>query len=203
MKFLTYGYDSCGLGHLRRTLQIGRHLAELLPDSAVLSVIGSTFGQNFFSASAANHDFIKLPSAAKVDTNQYEARHLPIPYSELIEMRRSILIEVVAHFGPDVVIIDKNPRGLGGRRHTARHTYPRSGVPIGLSGVKGFSVPGGVQGGAVPTLRLRRSVVAAYGVGDSATPLGLGPSPPSRTGDPTLTSENFWGKIPLQHQALY
>lgn len=114
MKFLTYGYDSCGLGHLRRTLQIGRHLAELLPDSAVLSVIGSTFGQNFFSASSVNHDFIKLPSAAKVDADQYEARHLPIPYSELIELRRSILGEVVANFTPDVVIIDKNPKGLGG-----------------------------------------------------------------------------------------
>lgn len=114
MRFLTYSYDACGLGHLRRTFVISRFLIKARPDSSVLSIVGSTHASNYFQPESPNHDYVKLPSVKKVGPEMYEARHLPIEFEGLIALRHEILNSAVRSFSPDVMIVDKNPIGLGG-----------------------------------------------------------------------------------------
>lgn len=139
MRFLTYSHDACGLGHLRRTFLIGSHVARSFPDVSVLSIIGSTWGQHYFHPGSTNHDYIKIPCAVKIGADQYQPRHLRMEYDDLIGLRRAIITEAVAAFRPDMVIVDKNPRGLGDELAPAlerlRAQRPETRIILGLRDV--------------------------------------------------------------------
>lgn len=136
MRFMTYSHDSCGLGHLRRGFAISRHLADHIPGANVLSVIGSTHGHAYFQPHRPNHDYVKIPSVQKLSSGEYRSRHLPLEFNDLIHLRRSILTETVSAFRPDLLIVDKNARGLGGELVPAlnrlRSEHPETRIVLGL-----------------------------------------------------------------------
>ena len=136
MRILTYSHDACGLGHLKRTFVIGRYLASQVPGANVLAVVGSEVAHEFFDPAAANHDYLKLPGAKKIEADHYEPRHLRISYDDLLQTRRAILEATLASFAPELTIIDKNPGGLDGELVDAlgrlKTEHPGARVILGL-----------------------------------------------------------------------
>ncbi len=109
---MTYNYDSCGLGHLRRSFAISKFIALNVPGSNVLSVTDSCLAQNFFEPEIDSHDFIKIPSIKKSGVDTYNPRFLKMPDDHIFRIREDIIERTVLSYQPDVIIIDKNPRGI-------------------------------------------------------------------------------------------
>src|SRR2546429_318878 len=73
---MTYSHDGFGLGHLRRNTTIASHLANELPTSSILMLIGCPTGAVFKLPPGV--DFMKLPSVIKRDTGVWHPLRLRI-----------------------------------------------------------------------------------------------------------------------------
>jgi predicted glycosyltransferase len=107
-----YSHDTYGLGHLRRTLTLARHLPAGRPALSQLIVTGSPLAHRF--ALPAGTDYIKLPSVLKIGAERYEPRYLRVPFAEVRDLRQEILFSAVRHVRPRMLIVDNVPRGLKG-----------------------------------------------------------------------------------------
>jgi predicted glycosyltransferase len=103
-----YSHDSYGLGHLRRTLAVARHLGA---DSQLI-VTGSPLAHRFQFPPGT--DYIKLPSVLKRGEERYEPRYLRVPFAQVRDLRQDMLLCAARHVRPDVLIVDNVPRGLKG-----------------------------------------------------------------------------------------
>src|SRR5207249_2335704 len=59
----------------------------------------------------AGVDVLTLPSVSKEVNGHYHARFLDLPFQELVFLRSEALRAALAAFEPDVLIVDKEPRG--------------------------------------------------------------------------------------------
>jgi len=107
-----YSHDTYGLGHLRRTLTLARHLPTARPALSQLIVTGSPLAHRF--ALPAGTDYIKLPSVLKIGAEHYEPRYLRVPFAEVRDLRREILLSAARHVRPRMLIVDNVPCGLKG-----------------------------------------------------------------------------------------
>lgn len=106
-----YSHDTFGLGHIRRTLKIANSLVK--DDAAsVLVASASPKAQSFHVQDGI--DFINLPGIIKNREGHYAPRDLDIALQELINLRSDILASSVKSFAPDIILIDKEPLGVGG-----------------------------------------------------------------------------------------
>jgi predicted glycosyltransferase len=62
---------------------------------------------------------ITMPTIAKDPAGGYRSRALSLSYREVIGIRRSLLDSVIGEFRPDLLIVDKVPRGAGGELEPA------------------------------------------------------------------------------------
>lgn len=134
-KAMFYCHDTFGLGHLRRTLTLARHLQLAAPDLSQLIVTGSPVANRF--AFPAGTDYVKLPSVTKNGLGAYEPRSLPgSNISSVRDMRQDILLAAARHFQPDFFIVDHAPGGLKGEAiATLRHlkeAFPETKLIVGL-----------------------------------------------------------------------
>lgn len=110
LRILLYSHDTMGLGHIRRNQTIAQALAENLDDPSILVVSGAR--QSTWFDVPRHVEFVTVPSIRKAGSGQYEARSLNVSMADIFRMRRDILLSTVRSFEPDVVIIDKVPRGV-------------------------------------------------------------------------------------------
>jgi predicted glycosyltransferase/nucleoside-diphosphate-sugar epimerase len=133
-RFLLYGHDTYGLGHLRRNLALASMLTREFPDLSILLLTGSPAIQHFVLPEHV--DYIKLPAVVKVASEDYQALSLQLQPAEIVRMRTALVRETVAGFAPDVVLIDHAPVGMKGEILPAlqelRRSSPRSRVVLGL-----------------------------------------------------------------------
>lgn len=113
-----YSHDAMGMGHLRRNILIAQTLAAVPPGAGTLCVTGAR------GAAAASFpagvDCVTLPALRKeARGRRYEARSLPLAAGELVALRSKTLVAVLTAFDPDVLIVDKLPRGLLGELDAA------------------------------------------------------------------------------------
>ncbi|MHC4415972.1 MAG: glycosyltransferase family protein [Planctomycetota bacterium] len=105
-----YSHDTQGLGHIRRNLLIAKALCRngTAPTILLLSGIreASAFGL------PAGVDCLTLPSLGKGVDGRYYPRSLGVPMSDLIKVRSRTINAVLQSFDPDVLIVDKVPRGI-------------------------------------------------------------------------------------------
>ncbi|WP_156761735.1 glycosyltransferase family protein [Microbacterium karelineae] len=130
-----YSHDAQGLGHIRRNLAIahalrggGRDLDQLLLTSAPdVAHAGRPDGC----------DIVSLPALAKDPAGRYGARHLSVGADQLVAMRSAVLHATLAAFAPDVLIVDKHPRGFRGELEPALAAVRAGGgrVVLGLRDV--------------------------------------------------------------------
>lgn len=133
-RIMLYSHDTFGLGHLRRNLAIAGRLSHTLPGVSLLLLSGSQAAQQFVLPSGA--DIIKLPTVTKLGHEHYVAQGLSIRPSEVLALRRELILATVMSFKPDLLLIDHAPLGMRGELREAleymRANLPQSRVVLGL-----------------------------------------------------------------------
>jgi predicted glycosyltransferase len=108
---LFYSHDTYGLGHLRRTLAVAHSLRSKRGWSQLIAT-GSPFAHSFRLPDGA--DYVKLPSVAKIGRDEYESRHLAMPFGAISGLRREMLLSIACYFRPRLLVVDNVPAGLKG-----------------------------------------------------------------------------------------
>lgn len=112
MRFLFYSHDGLGLGHTRRHLAVATALAHEAPEALILLATGA---EEFIRHGLPRQvEILKLPGLQKLGNENYAARRLAVPASEIRELRSQLLLSAVKSFKPDVVLVDKHPFGASG-----------------------------------------------------------------------------------------
>ncbi len=111
-RWMLYSYDALGLGHVRRMLGIARAVLADRPDVAAL--LATCSPQIDALPVPPGLDYIKLPSARKLDNDRYVPRTLAVDAGRLCAMRMGMLLDAVRCFEPDLFLVDKAPLGLMG-----------------------------------------------------------------------------------------
>jgi predicted glycosyltransferase len=114
-----------GIGHMRRNLLIAGTLARG-PSSAVILMIAGARHINAYGL-PPGVDCLSLPALRKEANGRYQSRHLDLPLSELIALRAHLITAALEAFAPDVLIVDKVPRGAVNELDTALEILRRGG----------------------------------------------------------------------------
>jgi predicted glycosyltransferase len=109
---MVYSHDTFGLGNIRRMLAICSHMHASIPDLSILIVSGSPMLQSFRVAQGI--DYIKLPCLKRTELGELGVRFLDLDVTEIVRLRRELILSTVASYRPDVVLVDKKPDGLAG-----------------------------------------------------------------------------------------
>lgn len=107
-----YGHDSLGLGHLRRNLCLARTLSGLPDEPDVLIVSGAVEASSYDLPAGA--EMVTIPGVRKDDAGCYRSRRLRVGLDEAIALRRDMLTATLGAYAPDLLVVDKSPRGFGG-----------------------------------------------------------------------------------------
>jgi predicted glycosyltransferase len=134
-RLLAYSHDGYGLGHFRRNLRIAVGLRRRRPDVDILLVTGAKAAERLASA----HDItcVQLPPVVKAGPGRYESTEPgETSFDEVVARRSSILTKTVTEFAPDVLLVDRHPRGLHLELDAAlgihRRRRPRTRAVLGL-----------------------------------------------------------------------
>lgn len=107
-----YSHDAQGLGHTRRNLAVAGTLQALDPAPDVLLLTGAP--EAAVLRRPPRTDIVGLPAMAKDTSGVYTARHLSLVAEDLSALRASVLTGALTSFNPDLLIVDKHPRGFRG-----------------------------------------------------------------------------------------
>ncbi len=105
-----YSHDTMGIGHFRRNLLIARLLSQS-PFGATSLIISGAREVALFPRQAGI-DCLALPHVYKRVDGQYESGTLGIGFDELIQLRAQTIDAALEAYRPDVLIVDKVPRGI-------------------------------------------------------------------------------------------
>jgi len=126
-RIMMYSQDGLGLGHMRRTSSIANQIAQVRPDTAILTLADSQLGQ-FFETSK-NHDYLKLPSIVKAGPGDWRAVSLPLPFADVHAMRRALIHSAVLSYQPHILLVDHMPHGAMGELIPTLEALRTSGAP--------------------------------------------------------------------------
>lgn len=112
MRLLVYSHDTFGLGNIRRMLAICQHVKASIRDLSILIVSGSPMLQSFRVEPGI--DYIKLPCLKRTEWGELGVRFLGLEVSEIVRLRRELILATVMSYRPDFVFVDKKPDGLAG-----------------------------------------------------------------------------------------
>jgi predicted glycosyltransferase len=104
-----YSHDTMGIGHVRRNLLIAQTLARSNSRPSILLIAGAREAAAF--ALPPGVDCLTLPALSKDSEGRYEPRRLGIALKELVNLRARAIATALESFEPDVLIVDKVPRG--------------------------------------------------------------------------------------------
>jgi predicted glycosyltransferase len=107
-----YSHDTMGIGHMRRNILIAQTFAAPPVSANVLLIAGAREAVDF--QLPPNVDCLTLPALRKTAGGAYESRNLGLSLSDLIEVRSQTIAAAVLSFQPDVLVVDKEPRGAVG-----------------------------------------------------------------------------------------
>jgi predicted glycosyltransferase len=103
-----YSHDTFGLGHIRRTLAIARSLRK--SPANILILTGSPLVGRFNIPRRV--DFVRIPGMIKVTNEEYLPLSMKLEATEVLEIRKGIILSTAIAFQPDYFIVDKAPLGL-------------------------------------------------------------------------------------------
>jgi predicted glycosyltransferase len=112
MRLMVYSHDTFGLGNIQRMLAICKHAHASIPNLSILIVSGSPMLQSFRVEPGI--DYIKLPCLKRTELGELGVRFLDLDVTEIIRLRRELILSTVRSYRPDVVLVDKKPDGLAG-----------------------------------------------------------------------------------------
>ncbi|WP_157209964.1 glycosyltransferase family protein [Nocardioides aequoreus] len=107
-----YSHDTQGLGHVRRNIEIARALLAERPDTDVLLLSGAPEAARLPRPEQAG--LVVLPSVSKSRSGEYAATQPGLGLAEVLRLRGAMVASAIEHFRPDVLVVDKEARGLRG-----------------------------------------------------------------------------------------
>ncbi len=105
---LMYSHDTYGLGHIRRSMAIAKHLSG--KEVNILILTGSPIAGRFVLPEQV--DFVRIPGMIKKTNDEYQSLSIRIDPSQALNIRKSIILATAKTFKPDLFIVDKEPLGL-------------------------------------------------------------------------------------------
>lgn len=121
-----YSHDAQGLGHIRRNLAIATALVDSSATSPEILLITGAPGASTMPV-PPGADFLVLPALTKRLDGSYGARSMAGPLDALLRLRSRVLQAALGTFNPDVLIVDKVARGIGGELEPALTALRRRG----------------------------------------------------------------------------
>lgn len=115
-----YSHDTQGLGHVRRNIAIAAALVAAEPRTDVLVLTGAP--EATVLPLPPSTEVLTLPTLGKDALGAYSPRVLDMPMRELLAMRGRLIASALASFRPDLLVVDKVPRGVGGELDRALRT---------------------------------------------------------------------------------
>ncbi len=107
-----YSHDTQGLGHVRRNITLAAAMVADEPDTDVLLLTGAPEATTL--PLPPRTDVITLPALRKDRHGAYAGRSLRAPLPQLLELRSQMLRATLLGFAPDLLVVDKVPRGVDG-----------------------------------------------------------------------------------------
>ncbi len=120
-----YSHDTMGIGHMRRNLLIAQTLSRASRRTTTLLIAGAREASVF--SMSAGVDCLTLPALHKEESGDYRARRLDISLQKLTALRARTIHAALEAFDPDVLVVDKVPRGAGGALDLALAELSRRG----------------------------------------------------------------------------
>ena len=113
VRLIIYSHDTFGLGNIRRSLVICKHLNQSISDLSTLIVTGSPMLHRFRIPEGV--DYIKLPCLKRDEAGDLAVRYVRnLEVREVVALRRDALFSIIRSFKPDVLLVDKKPGGMAG-----------------------------------------------------------------------------------------
>lgn len=119
-----YSHDTQGLGHVRRNIEIARSLLRARPATDVLLLSGAAEAVNLPRPDGT--ELVVLPSVSKSRQGEYSATALDLGLEELLGLRGAMVAAAVEAFRPDLLVVDKEARGLHGELDRALEVAART-----------------------------------------------------------------------------
>jgi len=107
-----YSHDTQGLGHIRRNSLLAAAMVAAHPDVNVLLMSGASEAGSLPLPDRT--DLVTVPGLAKDVTGRYHARALDSSLEQVLAVRSAALESVLVNFAPDLLVVDKVPRGILG-----------------------------------------------------------------------------------------
>src|SRR5579859_2213706 len=109
VRVLAYSHDGYGLGHLRRNSRLVAGLRDRRQDVDALLVTGAKAAPLLTATSGAR--VVRLPGVVKIDNGRYESEDGRAT-AEVLQHRAEVIDEAVREFRPDLLLVDRYPRGM-------------------------------------------------------------------------------------------
>jgi predicted glycosyltransferase len=139
LRIALYSHDTVGIGHMRRNLLIAQVLARNANKGSEPLILLITGGREVCAFGLpAGTDCLTLPALAKEENGQYHARRWDMSLGELLRLRSRSIAASLRGFAPDVLIVDKVPRGAEGELEPVieeLHGEGRTRLVLGLRDV--------------------------------------------------------------------
>jgi len=107
-----YSHDTQGLGHIRRNINIAAAMVADDPSIDVLLLTGTP--EATMLPLPPSTEVLTLPAVHKDSSGRYSARVLTAPLDEVLALRSALIEAALVAFAPDLFIVDKVARGVGG-----------------------------------------------------------------------------------------
>lgn len=180
LRFALYSHDAVGLGHVRRNLGLAGALSGLGAD--ILLACGAPAAGVL--PRPPRCDLLVLPSLTKDHLGRYCSRHLALPLRDASALRAQVLRTALLQLDPDLLVVDKHPRGADDELVPALGALRRRGRARVVLGVRDvLDDPVGARQdwqrhGSTLALARWYDEVWVYGDASVHDPLaGLGPLP--------------------------
>jgi predicted glycosyltransferase len=131
-RVLAYSHDGYGLGHLRRNLRILNGLRRQRPDLEAVLATGAKSAERLIAPFGMT--CVSLPSVVKVANGHYVVDDQAATLEEVMRKRSDVLVDAVRDLRPDLLLVDRYPRGMHDELARALGVYAaeRPGAPAVL-----------------------------------------------------------------------
>jgi|GEM_PF-3666928 len=124
-KMLIYSNETFGMENLRAIRAISQQLLDNNPDLSILLISDSPF-RHHHQFPVSRFDCLKLPRFEPITQTTYQAKKIDCNFDDQLMLRANTISSVVEHFRPDVMMVNKLPRGIAGELRPALELIRKS-----------------------------------------------------------------------------
>lgn len=144
-RVLAYSHDGYGLGHVRRNLRIVNGLRRQRPDVQAVLATGARWADRLVARFGVN--CVQLPSMVKVANGRYAVDGGAASVEDVVRKRSQLLADTVRELRPDLLLVDRYPRGMHDELACALGVYaaeqPGASAVLGLRDI--LDAPAAIQ----------------------------------------------------------